>query len=295
LQDGTPEALNAASRSAERRIEMVAVVCGQASSQEKLMNEAVMAIGTAVDTRRWFYVWMAGACALVAFGGFAPTYWLQLPPGTFVGSPLLHLHSLLFSAWTLLLLVQTSFVALGRIQRHRSWGMLGIALATAMVFVGVAVADEALTRRLAEGFGDRARAFHIASISMIVLFSGFFCAAIVYLRQPEVHKRLMLLATVSLLSPAIARLFYAVNVGMSAGLRPGLGPPRTVDSVLVPALLADALIVVAMIFDWRTRGRIHPAYLVGGAIMVGVHVLRAPASTTSWWYAIADFLARFSG
>ena len=25
---------------------------------------------------RLFYVWMAAACAVVAFGGFAPTYWL---------------------------------------------------------------------------------------------------------------------------------------------------------------------------------------------------------------------------
>ena len=53
-----------------------------------------------------FYVLMAGVCTLVAFGGFLPTYWLQLPAGTFVGPPLLHVHGLLFSAWPLLLLSQ---------------------------------------------------------------------------------------------------------------------------------------------------------------------------------------------
>ena len=52
-----------------------------------------------------FHVWMAAACALIACGGFAPTYWLQLVPGTFIGPPLLHIHSALFSAWTLLLRV----------------------------------------------------------------------------------------------------------------------------------------------------------------------------------------------
>src|SRR4051794_35676826 len=55
----------------------------------------------------YFYVWMAAACVAVAFGGFAPTYWLQVPAGTFVGAPILHLHGLVFSAWTLLLLSQT--------------------------------------------------------------------------------------------------------------------------------------------------------------------------------------------
>ena len=105
----------------------------------------------------------------------------------------------------------------------------------------------------------------------------------------------MLLATISMLPPAIARLFFAVSVGMGPGLRPGLGPPRAVESVMVPALIADALILAGVIYDMRTRGRPHPAYVVGGAIILAVQVLRVPLSTTHWWYAVADFLARFSG
>jgi hypothetical protein len=65
--------------------------------------------------------------------------------------------------------------------------------------------------------------------------------------------------------------------------------------VLVPSLIADALILVGLIQDWRTRGRPHPAYLIGGATIVAVQVLRDPMSTTHWWYSIADFLARFNG
>lgn len=238
---------------------------------------------------------MAAICLVVAVVGFAPTYWLQLAPGTFIGSPLLHLHGVLFSAWPLYLLVQTVLVAQGRVARHRAWGLLGISLATAVVFVGFAVANDVLATRLAAGYGDAARAFHIASISMITLFGGFVFAAILYVSRPEIHKRLMLLATVSMLAPAIARLLFALRMGIGSGLRPGLGPPRTVESVLLPALIADALIVAGMIYDMRTRGRPHPAYLIGGAIVLTVQVLRVPLSTTPWWFAIADFLARFSG
>jgi hypothetical protein len=259
------------------------------------MSDAVMRVRPARDAARWFYVWMAGACALIAFGGFAPTYWLQLSPGTFVGSPLLHLHGLLFSAWPLFLLVQTTFAARGRVDRHRAWGLLGVSLATAMVFVGFAVANAVLATRLTAGFGDRARAFHIASTSMITLFAVFVFAAVAYVRRPEIHKRLMLLATISMIVPAIARLFFAVAVGIGPGLRPGIGPPRTVESVMIPALIADALILAGVIYDVRTRGRPHPVYLIGGALMVAVQVLRVPLSTTPAWYAIADFLARFSG
>jgi hypothetical protein len=259
------------------------------------MNVAVMNAGVAHDAMRWFYVWMAGACALIAFGGFAPTYWLQLAPGTFVGSPLLHLHGLLFSAWTLFFLLQTTLVAMGRLGSHRTWGLAGVSLATAMVLVGFAAADEVLTRRLAAGFGDRARAFHIVSTSMAALFGVFVCGAIVSVRRAEIHKRLMLLATITVLPPAIARVFFAMNVGMGAGIRPGLGAPRTVESVLMAGLIADLLIVVAIAYDWRTRGRVHPTYLIGGGVIVAVQCLRAPLSTTQWWYAIADFLARFGG
>src|SRR6266852_1024030 len=80
---------------------------------------------------RSFYVWMACACVLIAFVGFAPTYWLQLTPGTFVGSPLLHMHGLLFSAWPVYLLLQTALAARGQVSRHRAWGLLGVSLATA--------------------------------------------------------------------------------------------------------------------------------------------------------------------
>jgi len=257
-------------------------------------NSATAAVRSA-PVKRSFYVTLAATCVVVAFGGFAPTYWLQLAPATFIGTPLLHLHAALFSAWLLYLLVQTTLAARGHVVRHRTLGLLGTSLATAMVLVGFAVANDVLATRLAAGYGDAARAFHIAAISMITLFGGFVFFAIVYVSRPEVHKRLMLLATAAMLAPAIARMLFALNVGTGPGLRPGLGPPRTIDSVLIPALIADLLIVAGVIYDVRTRGRAHRAYLIGGAIMLAVQILRAPLSTTSGWLAVADFLARFSG
>jgi hypothetical protein len=242
-----------------------------------------------------FYVWVSAACALLAFGGFAPTYWLQLAPRTFIGSPLVHLHAVLFSAWTLLFVFQTVLAARGRLDRHRAWGLLGVSLATAMVLVGCAAAKEVLKNRLAADLGDSARAFFIVPISLIVLFGGFVFAAIANVRRPEAHKRLMLLATISIIPPAIARVAFAVSVGIAPGLRPGLGPLRTAESVGPSGLIADAFVLIGMIYDWRTRGRPHSAYVIGGVILVVVQVVRVPMSTTQWWYALADFLVRFSG
>ena len=242
---------------------------------------------------RHFYVWMAAACALIAFGSFAETYWLQLPAGTFVGSPIIHLHGALFSAWTILLLSQATLVAQGRLENHRAWGLVGISLATAMVVVGLGATINTLGIGLAAGYGDASLSFSVLPVSTIALFAGFFIAAIVNIKRPEAHKRLILLATISLLQAAIARVFFVLITGGGPGLRPGLGPPPPLDIGLVPSLLVELLILAGIIYDWRTRGRPHPVWLIGAAIMTAVILMRGPFATTSAWLATADFLAGF--
>lgn len=243
---------------------------------------------------RWFYVWIAGICAAVAIITFAPTYWLQLPAGTFTGPPILHVHGALFTAWMLFFVLQTWFVAAGRIRDHRSWGLAGISLATAMVFVGLAAAIAGYREGVAAGFLDGTRAFMISPVSAVLLFGGLIAAAIANTTRPETHKRLMVVATVSLLQPALARVFFAFLVGVGPGLRPGVGEPPPVAITIPPALIGDLLIVAAIIYDWLTRGRPHPAYLIGGGILLAVQLLRVPLSATPGWGAIADFLGSFA-
>lgn len=247
------------------------------------------------DKRRYFYVWMAGACALVAFGGFAPTYWLQLAAGTFVGEPLLHIHGALFSAWCLLLLSQTWLVANGRLENHRAWGLVGIALAGAMVVMGLVVAVFSLKVELAAGRGDASRSFLAVPVSAIALFAGFFAAAVANVRRPEVHKRLILLATVSLLQAAAGRVAFELATGGGPGARPGLSPPPPMIAAAVPSLVLELFIVAGAIYDWRTRGRPHPVWLIGAAVMTAVIVLRGPLGATPGWIAFADWTTRIAG
>jgi hypothetical protein len=215
--------------------------------------------------------------------------------GTFVGSPLLHLHGLLFSAWTLFFISQASLIANRRYASHRAWGLLGIALATAMLFTGAAVAVGGFQDRIAHGHAEAGRMFLVVPISAILLFAGFVTAAMVQRRRSDWHKRFMLVATASLLNAAIARFFFLYLTGGGPGMRPGMGPPRPPEFALTAGLLADCVIVLAMLFDWRTRGRPHPAYFWGLGVILTVQILRGPVSRTDAWSAFADFLARFAG
>lgn len=244
---------------------------------------------------RWFYVFMAWVCVAIAIGLFAPTFWLQLPAGTFVGTPLLYLHAILFSVWPLFFVSQATLAATGRMEHHRAWGLLGVALATAMLLIGIATATEVLSRRLDDGFGDAARAFYIVPFSGVVIFAAFVAAAIANVSRPETHKRLMLLASLWVVQAAVARMFFALNVGIGPGMRPGLGQPLPVETSVLPSLVVDAIMLAAIAYDWRAHGRLHPAYLIGGGIMLFVQFARIPFSHTEAWYAITSFLVSFSG
>ena len=61
------------------------------------------------------------------------------------------------------------------------------------------------------------------------------------------------------------------------------------------ALFYDLLLVVAIVHDWRTNGRVHPAYIVAGAFVVLVQIARVPLSTTDAWRSFADWLMAFTG
>ncbi len=242
-----------------------------------------------------FHAGMAAACVLVAFGGFAPTYWLQLPAGTFVGPPLLHLHGLVFSAWPVFLLSQAWLARQGRLRQHRAWGLAGIALASAMVALGIATAIGSLRHGLASGYGDAQRAFFIVPISALALFAVWVVAAIVRRADRGWHQRLMLLATISVLQAAVARVFIALLSGSGPGLRPGLAPPPPLVVSMAPGLLLELFIVAGVIHDWRRHGRPHPAWIVGAIVMTAVVLLRVPLATTPAWLGFAGFMAGFAG
>jgi hypothetical protein len=236
---------------------------------------------------------MAYTCALVAFVGFIPTYWAPVASGNFKGTPLLHLHGLLFSTWPVLFIVQARLAASGRFERHRALGYVGISVATGMLFAGVAVVIDGLRMSLSEGF-ESARAFAIVPLSIVLSFVGLVAAAIANVRRPAVHMRLMLAASITVLPPAIARVLFLVAAPEGAAA-PGQGEPPTVIFALVPTFLANLLIAVAMVRDGRRLGWPHPAYLVSGACLVAVQLARIPISRTAMWHGFTTWLLTLGG
>jgi hypothetical protein len=243
--------------------------------------DEVRARVTASSHARYFYFYMALSCMAVAFIGFAPTYWLPLASGAFPSLPVIHFHGMLFFTWTLYFVFQTWLATSGRIARHRTVGMIGVSLATAMTIFGFLAAVSALKRAAAAGLTDAGIAFTIVPLSGILFFAVVVTLAVANTRRPEMHKRLMLLAAISILDAAVARWFLTFLAP------PGPPAPPPVEVTIIPAFVAYLLLVAAIIFDWRTRGRPHPVYIYGGAALVALKLLNWPISATSAWHSLA--------
>ncbi len=238
---------------------------------------------------RHFYVWMAGVFVLIAFGGFAPTYWAPIARGTFHGPPILHIHGALLFTWVLFYFMQTAWVASGHTPTHRGWGLAGIALFSVMMCSILVTKITVMRLDDAHGYGDAARRFAAVPLFALPVLIALFSLAIANVRRPETHKRLMYLVMVGFMHPAIAR------VALTLFAPPGAQGPPPAFVAVPPALIADLLIVVAMIYDWRTRRRPHHVYVYGGLTLLADQLLTVPVSTTQTWMSIARFLEGLAG
>jgi hypothetical protein len=255
--------------------------------------EAILTDGatTSHAENRRFYVWTAAVFVLIAFGGFIPTYWARVLTGTFQGPPILHVHGILLFSWTLFYFLQTALVASGRIASHRTWGLFGIALFSVLACSIVIAQSTVMRLEDAHGMGRAGRAFGAVTSMGLVLMIGLFAAAIANIRKPENHKRLMYTLMATMMTPAVARVMLAFLAPPGAA---SSGPPP-VFVAIPPALVGFLMIAVALVYDWRTRGRPHQAYVYGGAVFLLENLLLIPISNSQAWMSTAEFLEHLTG
>ena len=227
---------------------------------------------------QYLYVGLSVLFALIAFLGFAPSYWVPLASGALDLHPTVHVHAALFFLWTLLFIAQTVLVTSGRRSWHRELGLAGIALASAMVFSGI-LATVVSLQALLPVRPEFARTGAALGFSSIALFTSFVTLAIANIRRPERHKRLMVLASFTISQAAVVRLIRLVPSTELAG------------RVFLGAVAVDLLLLAVVLIDRRSTGRVHPVWLPGGAALVLVQYLRVAIVPTQFWRDVTQWLA----
>jgi hypothetical protein len=228
----------------------------------------VRPIGARYD--RQFYTAMAIAAAVVVFVGFAPTFFLRANAQPALPT-YLQVHGVLFTAWIALFIAQASLIAARRTHVHRRLGWATAALAAVMVVVGTTVGIWSMRRQVEAGNVTQALAFLTTPLFSMVAFAALVGAAIALRRDSQSHKRLMLLATLSILDAAVARLPFDFL--------------RSSSWTYLPT--TDVLLVVAMLYDVASRRTVHQAYIWGGLLLVIEQALRISVGNTAAWQSIA--------
>jgi hypothetical protein len=222
-----------------------------------------------------FFMGMAIVIALIVLVGFGPTYFLR---GAFRSDPLqpvFHLHGFVFSIWVAFFVAQTALVFTRRTPVHRRLGVFGGVWASVMLVVGYMAAVASARRGFTPPGGPPPLAFFVIPISDLVVFTVFVATGLYFRRQSAVHKRLMLLATISILTAAIARLPYVLPFGPLAFFG-----------------LTDLLVVACVVNDRITRGRVHPAFVWGGLFLIASQGGRLVVGGTDAWMAFATWATR---
>ena len=234
--------------------------------------------GSIRRVRSPFFVWMAGYCLVLTIAGFTRTYWAPLATASLVEvTPIIHLHGAVFFSWMLLSFLQSWLVKNGRVAAHRSIGLLGISLATAMLIFGFNVSLAANVARIEAGQISRAYAFGFSNTFALVAFATLFAFGIYKRRHPETHKRLMLFASSMLLNPPVGRLYRPL-------FAPSPPPPWVVFMTI------DVILVACILFDLKTTRRVHPVTIASGVVLLAFQILRFPIPRMSWWHATYDKL-----
>jgi hypothetical protein len=222
---------------------------------------------------KYFYLAMSLVAAAVVVAGFGRTVDRGLLHAAPPRPGLLWFHAAAFSSWVIFYILQSLLVRTRNVKVHRSLGWFGAALGTAMIVLGTAtgiVMAQFETHTLHE---SGANAFLIVPLFDMVAFAVYFGLGVLWRKKPELHRRLMFIATCGLLVAALARI-------------PLIGEH-------FPAYYAvDMLIVLGMLRDLLVTRRVHKVYLVSLPILIACHVfvVYTLANASAWWLRIAGWL-----
>ncbi|MGC1730487.1 MAG: hypothetical protein WA747_14045 [Steroidobacteraceae bacterium] len=207
------------------------------------------------------YSYAALAVAALVFAGFARSYYLRVLFHVRAIAPLVHVHGILMSAWIALFVTQALLIARHRPDLHRRLGVAGAALAPLIVVIGSLTVTAAIHRRFpAVGPLRFGRIFVEFDGLSLWSFGALALAAVLWRSRPDVHKRLMLSATVVLLPPAVGRIAEHLLSGGDWNL-------------VIAAVTTGAFALVCACVDTLRHGRVHPAMAWGTASVLAANLL----------------------
>ena len=205
--------------------------------------------------------------------GFWPTYFGPALKGRVHVPSLIHLHAVVYVTWLALFATQVALAATNRVKLHMQLGRWIMAYGVIVVIAGLM-----LGTRLATEDVFRAQRWLFGVLKDLVFFAPFLVAGWIYRQKPEIHKRLMILATTILVLPAVSRVSF-------------LGTPAPIWEFM---LVWPLPVYLLMIHDFYRKRFIHPVYLIGVVTMLPMRLI-LPFGSSRAWQSTAAWITPFYG
>lgn len=246
------------------------------SSRGVPMTIALAADGSAKVGERRYYMTVILAIIATILLGFSRSFFLR-PFFPAVHAPKeawFYVHGAVFALWFTLFFIQVWLIGSRNVALHPRLGTVAFVLVPLMVLL--AGIGALIAARRAGGFIDIPAdplQFLVVPLYEIVLFGAFAGLALLWRRTPQTHKRLMLLAAITLSEAGIARWQF----------EPYLSSPQA-------AFWTMCAFLVPMIgWDLYSRARLHPVTIWGGLALVSSGPLRDALSHTQAWMTFAKW------
>ncbi len=247
--------------------------CVAGSARPSRPSEAAEAMVRA-RARSRFYIGLGTVIAASAIAGFWRSYFGPLLAGNVDAPLLIHFHAAVYVGWLALLVAQAAFAAVGRVDIHVKIGRFGIGYGIFVIAVGLLVGFVMFVMRVRAGAAPEAIGRLFGPVLDMLIFAPLFGAAIYYRRRAELHKRLMILATTTLLVAAVGRL------------------RNVLPTFVLMQLVWSAPILLAMAYDYAKRRIVHPVYVFGLVLLlVESQPVRMAARTSEAWRSFGVWLA----
>lgn len=206
--------------------------------------------------------------------GFSKTFIIPVSNGTFHAPWIIYVHGVFAFGWIILFLIQGLLIKAENWNLHMTAGSLGLLLGFGVAVTIPFAGAYQVQKDLAHGLGDTAVSGILGAFTSALMFLCLVLAGLYYRNRPDIHKRLMLLATVVVLWPAWFRFRHFF---------PTIPNPE----IWFALVLADSLIVFSWIWDKRENGRIHPVLLCVGAFIILEQTFEVVAFDSEPWRSAA--------
>lgn len=201
----------------------------------------------------------------------------EIPPAI---KALVVVHGVALLLWIVVFFVQSVLIAVRSRKLHMTLGWGGVAIALVVILTSPVMATRAVRVRPMEHlFGMTYSQFLLVMYTEVLAFAVFVALAIAYRKKPNVHRSMIVLATLAVISGSTSRIDVLYGAFGGHGWAGLFG---------VPIALGAVILAARMLLDRRFNA----PFAAGYAALTAAYITVFSVAVGPWWTTTVAGLAK---